>query len=237
MAKETLKKSFFGGFRKEDVIDYIEKIETEKEELAVRLRALEGKAEECSSLESRLDDANGANERLEAENASLKKQLAESSAEVEKYGEALSAMEQRLEELQKKCEGITNSEKQISGLVMDAVMYSDRIIGKAKDAAKAVSGDACKTITETAGEIDRIGVEIGRISGDFSEVVTRLSAKLSALSTDISELTSRFEQPEGDSDEFEQFRLGEDGLVLLDEIFMKSKAASSTADETENDNG
>lgn len=240
-SEKILRKSAFGGFKKTDVIDYIEKIETAKleqskkaAELEEMLAASQDKAVQCSQLESELKLAREKNEILEKQIEALEEKNAHHLENIKVYDEKLAALEEKLAKLEESCADISDSEKQINCLVMDAVMYSDKIIGKARDAAKAVSEDAKQSIRATTGEIDSISAQITRISGEFGGVISALSEKLGDLSKDISELTSRFEDSQ-DEEEEGQFRLNENGLVLLDEIYlkMKSRLSENTADEEE----
>lgn len=228
---KILRKSAFGGFKREDVIDYIEKLQAQAladkrsaEESARFAEGLAARANECDRLEKMYEQATEENRELNARLEALKEKNDEYERQLYNYGENFALLEAKLSELEERCAQINDSEKQINGLVLDAVLYSDKIIGKARDAARAVSDDARQTITATADEIDSIGSEIGRISGDFSEVIARLSEKLGVLSKDINELTARFDTPEDEEDG--QFRLNENGLMLLDELYMKAKSGA-----------
>ena len=228
-SEKILRKSAFGGFKKTDVIDYIEKIETARLEQSKRAAELEGRLAEAQDAAALCDELSAELARSREEKAELEKQLealeeknAQNLERIRVYDENLASLEEKLAKLEESCADISDSEQQINCLVMDAVMYSDKIIGKARDAAKAVSEDAKQSIVDTTGEIDSISAQITRISGEFGSVITALSEKLGALSKNIGELTSRFDAPQDDEEEG-QFRLNEDGLVLLDEIYLKMK--------------
>ncbi len=248
----NMKKTPFGGFKREDVLDYVENLQNQLLESQKKQKEAESKAvdkndsneskfkelrEKCEKLEAELSESENAITKLKAEKEEIKTEkenlirekeelvtkLDECIGKINDYDTNLASLQTKLDDLKKNCENLTDSEQQVNTLVMDAVVYSDKIIGKAKDAAKGVSEDAKQAISSTAEEIDGIGFEISKITADFGDVIARLSMKLGALSKEISELTDRFEIPDEEDD---RFYLREDGLSLLDEIYMRTRKNS-----------
>lgn len=227
MANEIIKRTFFGGFKREDVINYIESLQMELVEAQRRADSAEQAAEKAkrqcvqyTRLAEELEQEKEKSAALEAERDAAAAKAEEYLTMVGECDRQLAEMEEKLKALEESCADISDSEKQINGLVLDAVMYSDKITCKAKDAALAVSRDTQDTINATAQDIETIGSEIGRISLDFSDTVSRLSVKLGVLTKSISQLNSGLESDVPEEDDG-QFHLGEDGLLFLDEIYLQ----------------
>lgn len=241
---DVIRTSIFGGFKKDDVIDYIEDVETKLHEAdeaskssAAEVEELRRKLAEAEAVVARFEEEKRRAESLRSETETLRLRLDERDAKIHEYDITLATLEKKLQELEESCAGLSDSEQQINGLVMDAIGYSDRIARANQAVIAATAAEPETDEGESGAEIGAIGSEIGKISGDFGELIVQLSKKLSALSDDILELTSRFEAGEPTEDDG-QFHLGEDGIMLIDEMYKKKKAESDSAEETEDgDNG
>ena len=154
MAKDVLFKTMtFGGFNKEDVLEYIRAQQTQltdalSEEYAKKIFALE-------------DEVNALNEKL-------------NSVEVG-------------------CERAKDVEGQIGALVLDALLYSDKIIRSAKASAKGISNQTRQTIEEAASGVDEIGEDISQMSDNFGVVVASLVSKINSLSSNLNSVADKLE--------------------------------------------
>ncbi|MDR1117010.1 MAG: hypothetical protein LBL09_02035 [Oscillospiraceae bacterium] len=106
----NFRSSPFGGFNRDDVIDYITKSssahENEKKELGEKIAALENDA---AALQSKLDEANAANEELEAKNQSLEKSAAERICALEKLERDMRDLRDKLDGESREYEALNNS--------------------------------------------------------------------------------------------------------------------------------
>lgn len=76
-AEKILKKSFIGGFRKKDVIDYVEKLQNENSELAKDLDSNKVNKEKIDLYENKNSELSAVVDALEEEKASLQAELRE----------------------------------------------------------------------------------------------------------------------------------------------------------------
>ena len=193
MADNVLKKAAFGGFKKSDVLDYVEKLQ-------VQLVEAKRTAEQNKTDKAALEDALLRAEKAEKELGDVKTHNCELEEKVETYrkklagyDEELSALEERFTALEENFANLSENEAKVNDIVQDAVRYSEQVVGTAKEEARAVSERAKENISSTAGEINAISEDINKIATDFGTVITRLSDRISTLFTDIGSLATRFE--------------------------------------------
>ena len=94
----------------------------------------------------------------------------------EEYAKKIFALEDEVNSLNEKlnsvevgCERAKDVEGQIGALVLDALLYSDKIIRSAKASAKGISNQTRQTIEEAASGVDEIGEDISQMSDNFGE--------------------------------------------------------------------
>ncbi|MBQ2775139.1 MAG: hypothetical protein IJF40_04550 [Clostridia bacterium] len=201
----------FGGFNKNDVLEYIG---NQQEQLV----AAEKKLKEN---EARLADALKNAESYKTMLAQQQNKAEEFFALSEEYAKKIFELEDEVNELNSKlssievgCERAKDVEGQIGALVLDALLYSDKIIQSAKASAKGISSDTRRTIAEAASGVDEIGEDITQISDNFGEVVASLVSKINSLSTNLTSVADKLDSEEERIDK-EQFTFGENGEVHL----------------------
>ena len=138
-----LKKSLFGGFKREDVLDYIEKLQSENVSLADELRE---KSAECAEGVSAEEF-----EALRAENEELK-------AEIE-------SLRSQIQELEEKASADPSDYDKFSGeksgaLIQDAMKYSDSLVNGAKETAGKALETAGASINSAASDIRSAGERV-----------------------------------------------------------------------------
>ena len=145
----------------------------------------------------------------------------EYSALSEEYAKKIFALEDEVNSLNEKlnsvevgCERAKDVEGQIGALVLDALLYSDKIIRSAKASAKGISNQTKQTIEEAASGVDEIGEDISQMSDNFGVVVASLVSKINSLSTNLSSVADKLDSQEDEIDEH-QFTFGENGEVKL----------------------
>lgn len=138
-----LKKSLFGGFRRADVLDYIEKLQGENVELADELREKSAECVEGVSAEEF--------DSLKAENEELKKRI-----------ESLESQIQSQEE--KKSQEASDYDKfsgeKSGALIQDAMKYSDSLVNGAKETAGKALETAGGSINSAAADIRTAGERV-----------------------------------------------------------------------------
>lgn len=212
MAKDVLFKTMtFGGFNKEDVLEYIRAQQTQLTDTQKKLKETE---ESASSAIKRTKE-------LETLLSEQQTRVEEYSALSEEYAKKIFALEDEVNSLNEKlnsvevgCERAKDVEGQIGALVLDALLYSDKIIRSAKASAKGISNQTKQTIEEAASGVDEIGEDISQMSDNFGVVVASLVSKINSLSTNLSSVADKLDSQEDEIDEH-QFTFGENGEVKL----------------------
>ena len=108
-------------------------------------------------------------------------------------------------------------EGQIGALVLDALLYSDKIIRSAKASAKGISNQTRQTIEEAANGVDEIGEDISQMSDNFGVVVASLVSKINSLSSNLNSVADKLDVQDEEIDEH-QFTFGENGEVKLPKL-------------------
>ncbi len=152
--KRILKKSVFGGFKKEDVLDYIEMLQKEIVTLKAEANANSANKSELDSLKSKnveLLRNNAAlkeeNDKIKGENLTLLESGASLSLKIEEATVKSDCYRKKLEELENKYSEI----KEEYSKIVDIRKVSNEITGEAdikiKDAKKNIqsAGDRLKT--------------------------------------------------------------------------------------------
>ena len=212
MAKDVLFKTMtFGGFNKEDVLEYIRAQQTQLTDTQKKLKETE---ESAASAIKRTKE-------LETLLSEQQTRVEEYSALSEEYAKKIFALEDEVNSLNEKlnsvevgCERAKDVDGQIGALVLDALLYSDKIIRSAKASAKGISNQTKQTIEEAASGVDEIGEDISQMSDNFGVVVASLISKINSLSTNLSSVADKLDSQEDEIDEH-QFTFGENGEVKL----------------------
>lgn len=199
-----LKKSLFGGFRKSDVINYVEQIQAEnislKKELEEKAQLLE-KYEEANdnydSLKTEYDELLAKADSLAEENSTLAAQNEEYSSRLEQCeGEARRANDALLE-AETRFNSLTDEYKRLSddranAVIKDAMKYADSIVAAAKEDAAQILVKAGATITSVSSEISesaaRVKTAQSNLAFSLDSVQSGVDSLLGSLSDYAAEL-------------------------------------------------
>ncbi len=192
-SERILRTAVFGGFKREDVIRYVEQLKEEISDLSEELRdkteqikALQEKADtlsaECEKAKetkemlaeavAALETANTENDRLQAENGAL--------------SERLSAVDRERETLDQKAQEIKASEAQLGVAFLDARKYADEIVTAANQKAGETQTEASDSIAKQAGEVARLSNDVDALAATLAKSIDELHADISALSVKLS---------------------------------------------------
>ncbi len=218
MANEftVMKTSLFGGFKKSDVLNLIEQLQTETADVK---ESLDIKREEVLELKNKINELQDKLEEL----SGLGNKLAEKEKEVEALNEQLEAallenkqLREKSVEYDEKSEKLRRAEKQIGAAYIDARRYSDDLVENAKSKAKDIGAFASQDIKREAAEIESLLKDVDVISRKFNSSIEQLHKDVYALSsklnssasnllnlhTDISEIESHnFDYDNSNNDE------------------------------------
>ncbi len=163
-----MKKSLFGGYRKDDVVRYISELNEEHsleissktEEYAILKGTTDAKVTELNTINKESAEKI---EKLEADIENLRKELDEFTEKYTALKAEYDAMDRETEDLRRKSDiiatAIINAEKCAGQLISEANANADTIISKAESKVKAeadrlvVAKDYVKQIRQTIMEV------------------------------------------------------------------------------------
>jgi hypothetical protein len=220
-----LKKSLFGGFNKKDVLALIEKIQTDHidDSEALKNKDLE--------LEAIKDEAAKLEDRLEAE----KKRFSALASLNDDYCERIYELEEEIRTQSAEIEGIKEDfgrlkkvESQIGSLLVDAVLYSDRVTERAKSTADSITSNAKQSLSSTAIDVCKLSQDIAKVSAEFSSEISVVVNKVDALSKTLNELTQTFIS-KVEEENFERY----DATQAVETFLAETEDAAETDDLSE----
>ena len=173
-------RSAFNGFNREDVVHYLEYINTkhttrvnqlttENEELRARLEQLPGEEDLASveSLEAQIADLTAQLEAAQARCVELEQQLAEKAAPAVEEGLSHSAAEE-----------------------LEAYRRAERIEREARERAELVYFQANGVLTDAAGKVDGLSADITEIADKVMQQLTQLQVAVSSSKQALQEASS-----------------------------------------------
>lgn len=180
----------FGGFNKQDVMAYLAALNDEKADLhqkyttasndaslfLKRITELEAEVSKIADLNEQLDAEKLKSDNLEKDNAQLVK---ENELNLTK----LSNLEAEKDKLASDCAKLKAVESQLGAAMLDARLYSERLVSEASGKVSAINKETGEAITKTAGKI-------GELSGNISELATSFNKALAELETKVRLLVS-----------------------------------------------
>ena len=187
MSKEftVMKTTLFGGFKKSDVLAYVEQLQTETADIKSMLdtkreESLELKRK-IDELEVKLENLTQVNEKLsekEKEVSELTVKLELALAENKKFSEQIADFDEKSEKLRR-------AEKQIGAAYIDARRYSDDLVDSAKAKAKDIGAIASQDVKREANEIEQLLKDVDAISKKFNSSLEQLHKDVYALGTKL----------------------------------------------------
>lgn len=189
---QVLKKSPFGGFKKEGVLDYIEQLESELRDARVtpppaaleRNAAYNEAARELAELEVKLNE-------LEDENTVSQRMIAALTKQVDEYESRIREYESRISELSSSSNKLKETDEKIGNLVTDAVVYSETLMARARSNSKAMEAQTKKRVEQASADVARAQEKLIQIRDDFEFAVEAIAARLSELSQEIAAITEQ----------------------------------------------
>ena len=215
MAKDVLFKTMtFGGFNKEDVLEYIRAQQTQLTDTQKKLKETEETAAAASKRTRELETLLSEQQTRAEEYFALSEEYAKKIFALE---DEVNSLNEKLNSVEVGCERAKDVEGQIGALVLDALLYSDKIIRSAKASAKGISNQTRQTIEEAASGVDEIGEDISQMSDNFGVVVASLVSKINSLSSNLNSVADKLDVQDEEIDEH-QFTFGENGEVKLPKL-------------------
>lgn len=207
MGKDILfKTSAFGGFKKDEVMDFVQQVLGEKGELerlllnnTTRNNQLTA---ELNHVKSELDSLSGVRDELAEcliKIEDLTNALNEKDAIIEEFTSKLAEAEKNncssdeLDKLKAENEALKadiekkrDMERQVGAAMLDARVHSEELIEEAKEKANNVTKAIYNAIGETAVKIDDLSAGIGEIARNFTKSVEEVELRIKVLTGDMS---------------------------------------------------
>lgn len=185
-----MKTTLFGGFKKSDVLNYVEQLQTETADIKTMLDA---KREESLELKRKIDELEVKLDNLSAVNDRLAEKEAEVNELVVKLEVALKENKQyseKIAEYDEKSEKLRRAEKQIGAAYIDARRYTDDLVDNAKAKAKDIGAIASQDVKNQANEIEQLLKDVDTISRKFNSSLEQLHKDVYALGTKLNSSAS-----------------------------------------------
>lgn len=207
MSKDVLfKTSAFGGFKKDEVMDFVQQVLGEKGELE---RLLLNNTTRNNQLSAELNNVKTELDSL----SSVRDELADSLIKVEDLTNALEEKDAIIAELTSRLEAAEKNscssdeldklkaendalkadiekkrdmERQVGAAMLDARVHSEELIEEAKEKANNVTKAIYNAIGETAVKIDDLSAGIGEIARNFTKSVEEVELRIKVLTGDMS---------------------------------------------------
>ncbi len=193
-----LKKTVFGGFKRADVLSYVEKLQGENVSLAQELRQKSTDASkleeindkfirqssEIENLRAKLSDTDGLNKILEEKIAALENEIGSLKNENSSLKEALSKKESELSDISREYAVFKNDKS--NSLIQDAIKYSDSLVDTAKESAN-------NTLIKAGDSINSVSIEIKTAGERVRTAQVNLDYSLSSIKSCVDELLQELE--------------------------------------------
>lgn len=208
-----MKTALFGGFKKSDVLEFIEKLQGETEDVK---KSLDTKRAEALELKNKIEELEDKIEEL----SKVQAEISEKDAQIKKLSEDLEnalaenkALNEKSFEFDEKSEKLRRAEKQIGAAYIDARRYSDDLVEGAKARAKDIGAIASQDIKREAIEIETLLKDVDLISRKFNSSIEQLHKDVYALSSKLNSSASNLLNLHTDLSELEAHNFEYDTVV------------------------
>ena len=182
---KILKKSAFGGFKKEDVLDYIEKLQQEIVEL-------KREAADCAAYKRDVDRIKASEAEAEKKVVSLLEQkdalTAENSALVEKNASLTLKLEQLTSILEKSKADAAEAEEKYNILAAEYSRVTDikSMTDEAKESVSKIASDARNAVDSVYADVSSASNRFRTVTVNFESSLASLKSGTEALLTALS---------------------------------------------------
>lgn len=211
-SEKILKKSTFGGFKKEGVLNYIEELQAEilslkkelnnsknnQNEIDELKKIIQNNETEASALKKENIDLKTENTELKSINKSYSEDLSKAQNSVKELESRIGVYEEKFSEIEKKFSEIESvyasksaeSNNKASVMMQDAVSYSEKIISKANETAKANITKVDVAVKKALTEITDAAQNIKCARSEYDASVATVEKSVSSLLAAVSEVSN-----------------------------------------------
>lgn len=199
MSNDFLIRNSFCGFKKEDVIDYIEKIKKESQHHKVLAESKDNDLNQANSkiadLEKEIDNLKG-NHEAKSQSIMVSKK-SKSSEDFYNLKNENDILKIQIDNLTNECNKFKKNNKQFNSLILDAYIHSEDILKDARDKAKNIAQQTQNVINTTAVDIEDFSDYVNNISSDFSKIVAELTNNIKNLTGSLITATKGIKENDG----------------------------------------
>ena len=171
----VFKTKAFGGFKKDEVMSFINGLLAEKSNVERQLANMNAAA---ASLNQRVRE-------LEYELAA-QKELSAKNDELCLENDSLKAELSAMEDIKAENERMKNMEQQVGAAMLDARLHSDELVKEAREKANNVTKEIYSAIGDTALKIDSLSSDIGEIARNFTKAAEEGELRINVLTGNMS---------------------------------------------------
>lgn len=208
-----LKKSVFGGFKKEDVLEYIDKLNEnarqEEERLTHRIDELENKnaflAQQAHQLKQSLEETQrrleeeskrvqeltDAKKSLDAELLSSRYSDEQHTRDLDLEREKNRQMELALEALEEKAKSYDGLSAQIGDIMVEARLQSAKLLDDTHGKCRVMTDRANGSVTELADRIDQLNSQISGLREQFAASMQAVSHEMDSIGNQLQSKASQ----------------------------------------------
>ena len=184
-------RSAFNGFNREDVVHYLEYINTKHNNLVNQLTS-ENQELRSAAQQPAVEDQSELVESLQAQCEELTAQLEEEKNRCAELTGKLEALQLRCQELETQTETVTPAET-ISVLAseeLEAYRRAERIEREAKERSELVYYQANSVLTEAAAKVDTIASDVTDMADQVMRQLTQLQMAVSSSKQALQDASS-----------------------------------------------
>lgn len=184
-------RSAFNGFNREDVVHYLEYINTKHNNLVNQLTS-ENQELRAAAQQPAVEDQSELVESLQAQCEELTTQLEEEKNRCAELTGKLEALQLRCQELETQTETVTPAET-ISVLAseeLEAYRRAERIEREAKERSELVYYQANSVLTEAAAKVDTIASDVTDMADQVMRQLTQLQMAVSSSKQALQDASS-----------------------------------------------
>ena len=184
-------RSAFNGFNREDVVHYLEYINTKHNNLVNQLTS-ENQELRAAAQQPAVEDQSELVESLQAQCEELTAQLEEEKNRCAELTGKLEALQLRCQELETQTETVTPAET-ISVLAseeLEAYRRAERIEREAKERSELVYFQANSVLTEAAAKVDTIASDVTDMADQVMRQLTQLQMAVSSSKQALQDASS-----------------------------------------------
>ncbi|MGI6744858.1 MAG: hypothetical protein BWY46_00538 [Firmicutes bacterium ADurb.Bin300] len=188
----VFRSSVFGGFNKQDVMAYLAAINAETADLKQRYDAAARDAEiflkRITELEAEVSENASLAAQIDTEKAKsieLENELVRLTKENEMNRASMAVLESEKEKLTQDCEKLKAVESQLGAAMLDARLYSEKLVSQATAKVSEINKETGQAITKTAGKIGALSGNIRELACVFNKALAEVEARIRTLVADM----------------------------------------------------